>query len=269
MRADYRIEENKLLEKSRILKSGDYYGIFWILQGNCSYSLRGTSLRLRQEELLVIKPGEQISVHTEARKQAPSYLWLRLSESMLERLSDEEVNFVHAFESISDSCIVLCASTPDSALTKNIARRILAASKEEVICNSMFIRSLITLELVVIVRLLHALLATHRKSRHRKFMLDDIFVFIRDHLSEPIPLLRLEQEFFISHEHIAREFRRQTGQTVHQYILRLRLEKSCQYLRQGDSVGEVWQLCGFNSYSYFHQAFRRCYGMTPMEYGKG
>ena len=37
-------------------------------------------------------------------------------------------------------------------------------------------------------------------------MLDEVFLFIQAHLTEELTLERLEKEFFVSREHIAREF---------------------------------------------------------------
>ena len=65
---------------------------------------------------------------------------------------------------------------------------------------------------------IHAEFHTASVSRHH-LMLDEVFLFIQAHLTEELTLERLEKEFFVSREHIAREFKRQTGQTVHRYIV--------------------------------------------------
>ena len=58
-------------------------------------------------------------------------------------------------------------------------------------------------------------------------------MFIQAHLTEELTLERLEKEFFVSREHIAREFKRQTGQTVHRYIVKARLDRCCTLIEQG------------------------------------
>jgi len=71
---------------------------------------------------------------------------------------------------------------------------------------------------------IHAEFHTASVSRHY-LMLDEVFLFIQAHLTEELTLERLEKEFFVSREHIAREFKRQTGQTVHRYIVKARLDQ--------------------------------------------
>ena len=70
---------------------------------------------------------------------------------------------------------------------------------------------------------IHAEFHTASVSRCH-LMLDEVFLFIQAHLTEELTLERLEKEFFVSREHIAREFKRQTGQTVHRYIVKARLD---------------------------------------------
>ena len=86
-------------------------------------------------------------------------------------------------------------------------------------------------------------------------MLDEVFLFIQAHLTEELTLERLEKEFFVSREHIAREFKRKTGQTVNRTLI-----------EQGLPITEVYKTSGFGGYNHFFRAFKKEYGMTPKEY---
>ena len=82
---------------------------------------------------------------------------------------------------------------------------------------------------------IHAEFHTASVSRHH-LMLDEVFLFIQAHLTEELTLERLEKEFFVSREHIAREFKRQTGQTVHRYIVKARLDRCTATCREGTTL---------------------------------
>lgn len=112
---------------------------------------------------------------------------------------------------------------------------------------------------------IHAEFHTASVSRHH-LMLDEVFLFIQSHLTEDLTLERLEKEFFVSREHIAREFKRQTGQTVHRYIVKARLDRCCALIEQGLPITEVYKTSGFGGYNHFFRAFKKEYGMTPKEY---
>jgi len=97
-------------------------------------------------------------------------------------------------------------------------------------------------------------------------MMDELFVYIRTHITEEITLAQLEQVFYISRFHIAREFKRQTGQTLHSYIVKTKLDLCCHYIEQGRPITEVYRLGGFGGYNHFFRAFKQEYGMTPKQY---
>ena len=98
--------------------------------------------------------------------------------------------------------------------------------------------------------------------------MDDIFIYIREHLTEDISLERLENEFYISRYHIVREFKKLTGETPHSYIVKSRLDLCRHYIEQGKSIREVYALGGFGGYNHFFRAFKKEYGVTPMQYYK-
>ena len=57
-----------------------------------------------------------------------------------------------------------------------------------------------------------------------------------------------------------------TGQSVHAYIVKARLDECCKYIEQGMPIQEVYALGGFGGYNHFFRAFKKEYHMTPMEY---
>jgi AraC family transcriptional regulator len=64
--------------------------------------------------------------------------------------------------------------------------------------------------------------------------------------------------------HLLRVFRAETGSTIHQYRMQLRLSAAVRAILEGcdDLTGLALDL-GFSSHSHFTDAFRRRYGMAP------
>lgn len=66
--------------------------------------------------------------------------------------------------------------------------------------------------------------------------------------------------------HLARQFRRHTGHSLHGFRTRQRLLAALQRLRAGDDDLTALALdLGFASHSHFSAAFRRAYGSTPRQ----
>lgn len=67
--------------------------------------------------------------------------------------------------------------------------------------------------------------------------------------------------------YLSRVFSEQTGMTMQEYALNIRLEAAANILRySNESVGGIAQYLDFPSQSYFGEKFRKKYGMTPAEY---
>jgi AraC family transcriptional regulator len=64
--------------------------------------------------------------------------------------------------------------------------------------------------------------------------------------------------------HFCRVFKKATGASPHQYVMRVRLERAKQLLIQTDlGLGELADSLGFASQSHFTRLFRQAVGRTP------
>ena len=105
-----------------------------------------------------------------------------------------------------------------------------------------------------------------RIARYFGVPVEEVFSFIGSHLEEPMPLEFLAARFYVSPEHLARQFKKQTGQTLHQYILRARLARCRALLCDGVPLAAIWPQCGFSGYRAMLRAFKRHFGVSPTEY---
>lgn len=70
--------------------------------------------------------------------------------------------------------------------------------------------------------------------------------------------------------HLSRQFRKETGFTVTEYINKKRIEKAQDLFRQGNhSVTEVALIVGFENHNYFTAVFKKITSVTPSQYIKG
>jgi AraC family transcriptional regulator len=86
-------------------------------------------------------------------------------------------------------------------------------------------------------------------------------------LEDDLSLDEMAQSVGLSTAHFARMFRKSTGQTPHQFVLRQRLERAKAMLRAPDArVLDVAVACGFKTQQHFAQVFRDVWGVSPTEY---
>jgi AraC family transcriptional regulator len=86
-------------------------------------------------------------------------------------------------------------------------------------------------------------------------------------IEDELSLEEMAQSVGLSTAHFARMFRRSTGETPHQFVLRQRLVRAKAMLRAADArVLDVAVACGFKTQQHFAQVFRSVWGVSPSEY---
>ncbi len=84
---------------------------------------------------------------------------------------------------------------------------------------------------------------------------------------EPLDVAAAARAARLSPAHFSREFRREFGETPHQYLLTRRLERAASLLRTTDrAVAEICLMVGLRSVGSFTTSFGRLYGMSPTAY---
>ncbi|MEO1593102.1 MAG: helix-turn-helix transcriptional regulator, partial [Cyanobacteria bacterium J06632_22] len=77
----------------------------------------------------------------------------------------------------------------------------------------------------------------------------------------------LAQLVGMSQFHFGRLFKQSLNLSPYQYLLRQRVERAKQLLKQTDNpVSEIALECGFNSHSHLGRKFRQLTGVTPKTY---
>ena len=86
-------------------------------------------------------------------------------------------------------------------------------------------------------------------------------------MEDELTLGEMAQSAELSPAHFSRMFRKSTGETPHQFVLRQRVERAKEMLRQAEMrVLDVAVACGFKTQQHFARVFRRICGASPTEY---
>jgi AraC-like DNA-binding protein len=84
---------------------------------------------------------------------------------------------------------------------------------------------------------------------------------------EPLGVDDMAAAAGLSRAHFSREFRREFGESPHQYLLTRRMERAAWLLRATDrSVADICFTVGLSSVGSFTTSFSRTYGVSPTIY---
>lgn len=101
-----------------------------------------------------------------------------------------------------------------------------------------------------------------------KTYIKDVVEYIGLNYKSDITTPDLAARFFVSVNKLNRDFKRYTGSTIKQYLIALRMKYARAMLSRGEGVRKTAEDCGFESLSYFIQAFRQYTGQTPSAFSK-
>jgi YesN/AraC family two-component response regulator len=112
------------------------------------------------------------------------------------------------------------------------------------------------------------LVEVHR-TREAQYMAE-VERIIRDNIKDPgLNAESIARALGVSRTSLFAKIKSITGQTLGEYIQRLRLKQAIQYmLYEQVSVTEVYIMVGFSSSSYMIRLFKKFYNTTPGEYVK-
>jgi AraC family transcriptional regulator len=89
--------------------------------------------------------------------------------------------------------------------------------------------------------------------------------YIHNHYSENLNLDKLASVAHFSKYHFHRLFHQHFGETVHDYIIRVRLEQAARRLIEdaNATIAQIAESCGFSSSQNFARAFQARFGCSP------
>ena len=97
--------------------------------------------------------------------------------------------------------------------------------------------------------------------------LQRVFSHIRENIARDLSVAELAQTVGMSQYYFSKLFKMSTGTTPHQYVMRQRVERAQEVLRETrTALAEVATIVGFETQSHFTSVFRRLVGATPKHY---
>lgn len=125
-------------------------------------------------------------------------------------------------------------------------------------------------------RLLHELIRVatsavekEKKGQHTNAsLLYQCDLYIKERIYSRIKVSEMAEYLFYDRSILSRKFKKESGGiTISQYILNCKLNKSKLLLRTSNyTINEISALLAFSDQSHFQLQFKKCYGMTPLEF---
>lgn len=92
--------------------------------------------------------------------------------------------------------------------------------------------------------------------------------YIEKNFAENISLSEIAREFCVNPSYLSRIFKKETGQTVVEYLNSVRIAHAKHMIEDGINLDSLSREVGFNSKTYFFTVFKHMTGKTPLQFKK-
>ncbi len=97
--------------------------------------------------------------------------------------------------------------------------------------------------------------------------LQRVLEYVKENIEKDLSVAEMAQVVGMSQYYFSKLFKMSTGTTPHQYVMRQRVERAQELLRDGNAaLVEVATHVGFETQSHFTSVFRRLVGITPKKF---
>lgn len=150
-------------------------------------------------------------------------------------------------------------SIPQKSLRKNVSS----------LKDTMPSKELIDTLIAPLLRMLELSYIKSSDIKSQEGITDKITRYINQHYAETIKIDLICKVFSCSRSYVCHTFKKETGHTVHEHLMSVRLRSAKFLLTYSDlNVSEIAYAVGFNDSNYFSNTFKNVVGVSPRAYRK-
>lgn len=261
--------EDKITNEKDIYHYHDHYELHVTLSGEAEFFIEGEVYTLTPGTILLIHSND---LHRIMKQNSDNFerVYIFLTSEFLQKHSTPESDLELAFSSWDkNNHKSKVIKIPLNTLITNLDF-ILNYNKYDVkqFGSDIEYENRLVTFLVYVNRWLHDFDIVEEVNGKSDPIMNDMLTYVSENLKNELNLETMENRFFLSKFHIIRAFKKHTGMSFYQYVLKKRLLLSKKLLIKHKSVVDIYMECGFLTYTNYLRAFKKEFGITPKEFLK-
>jgi len=242
----------------------DFNKIIIFLSGKVTYLIEGKAYYLKPWDILLVNNHD---VHKPLIDSSETYeriiIWA--NSDFIENHNYENCDLSTCFKLANEKSFNLIRLEAKSQNHIQFIIKSLQTSFDsndfgsKLLSNSLFVQLLIYLNRV---HLGNMYLNEEDSLKYDK-QIEKILKYINNNLRSDLSVEFLSREFYISKYYLMHKFKKETGYTLHNYVMQKRLLMAKDLIRNGEPITKTYGQCGFNDYSCFLRSFKNTFHKSP------
>ena len=255
---------------SKGLSIHETFEMVYIKSGEGVFEISDQSVVVGPNDIVIIKPHQHHKLNAKTDSGCDFIVLYfkfmnKANHALSETSLEDFINFVSGKE--SGAFIKLKVSQKNDIIV--LLNRILKEKTSDQI-GSDLLNYLMLMELFVLIsRALKAEweMSIKNKSPKIKELMQSAIQFILNNFEREISITDIAKYVFLSPSYFTRAFKEDTGLSPMQYLLNIRIKRSCELLVETDlKVGDIAHSVGFSNQQRFNDMFKKQMKMTPMQF---
>ena len=244
----------------------DFNKIIIFISGDVSYIIEGKSYNLKPWDILFVNNHD---IHKPIVNSSQTYeriiIWI--NSKFLESHNYENCDLTKCFKLVDEKRLNLIRLNNDFQKELKDLIYLLESSLNSEEFGSTLLSNSLFIQLIIYLNRIHIYNKYIQDENIFKYdkEIENILLYINQNLSEDLSIGTLSQKFFISRYYLMHKFKKETGYTLHNYILSKRLFKAKELIKSGTPITTASMQCGFNDYSSFLRSFKKTFNCSPRE----
>ena len=238
----------------------EFFELTYVDTGCLHTEVDGTSFTLGEKELIIYGPGQFHSQHTD--NQTVSYVTIMFT---MENISPDLPQDWYS--------ILINRVFPYNKKIYTLIKKLVQESSTGAPYTDSLMHCLLTETIIRLLQGIYTVPSSQPSSvvrqNYQEELFDQILAYLESKLYEPLTVADICQQFSLSRSTLQLLFKNAVNQSPKKYISDMKLEKSCQMLRENKyTISEISLKLGYSSIHYFSNAFNQKYHISPSEYAK-